>query len=239
MINNFYVYCHRRKTDGRCFYVGKGKGNRAYTTYSRNRYWYEIVKEHGFEVEILINNISEVKAFKFEAIICEIIGYDNIVNIRKEEGWGGHSHQPETIQKISKPVLQYTKCGTLIKRWDSATQAAQYLKKSHSAAITECCRGFRKHIYGFIWRHIDNPIDELPKFIHKKEKIPPIPPYYHPINQYDLKGNFIKTWNNTKEASYMLNIKTSSISQCLHGKYKSAGGFIWKKLLNKKGDNFA
>lgn len=26
--NRFYVYCHKRKTDGVCFYVGKGSGKR-------------------------------------------------------------------------------------------------------------------------------------------------------------------------------------------------------------------
>jgi hypothetical protein len=236
---NFYVYCHVKKTDGKCFYVGKGTGNRFKTQNSRNRYWKDIVDQHGFEPIILINNISELNAFKFEAIICENIGYNNIVNIRKEEGWGGHSHQPETLKKLSKPVLQYTKCGTLIRQWDSATQAAKSLKKSHSAAITECCRGLKPYIYGFIWRHIDNPIEEPQKIINRKEKPEKVPPYYHPIEQYDKNGNFIKLWNNAREIFHSLNIKTGSISQCLHGKYKSAGGFIWEKSLNKKGAYFA
>jgi hypothetical protein len=28
MIENFYVYGHRTKTDGKCFYIDKGKGDR-------------------------------------------------------------------------------------------------------------------------------------------------------------------------------------------------------------------
>jgi hypothetical protein len=236
---NFYVYCHVKKTDGKCFYVGKGTGNRFQTTYSRNRYWKDIVDQHGFEPIILINNISESNAFKFESIICEKIGYNNLVNIRKEEGWGGHHHQPETLKKLSKPVLQYTKEGILVKTWDSATLAAKSLNKSHSAAITECCRGLRPYIYGFIWRHVDNPIEEPQKIINRKEKSEKIPPYYHPIEQYDKNGNFIKLWNNAREISRSLKIKSGSISQCLNGKHKSAGGFIWKKSLNKKGVHFA
>jgi hypothetical protein len=237
-INNFYVYCHRQASDGKCFYIGKGKELRYKTTYSRNRYWHNIVKHHGFEAEILINNISEQKAFELEATICELIGYENLINIRKETGWGGHSHSPETIDKLSKPVLQYSKQGEFIKEWPSATQASLSLNK-HTAAITECCRGFRKHIYGFIWRHKDNPIEIKAKFTPKKQKKVKFPPYFHPIDQYDLEGNFIKTWDNTKTASDSLDLRTSSISSCLNGKYKTSGGFKWFKSLNKKGGHFA
>lgn len=48
------------------------------------------------------------------------------------------------------------------------------------------------------------------------------------IKQYDLKGNFIKQWNSEKEASEKSNILHSSISNCIHGRSKSAGGYIWK-----------
>jgi hypothetical protein len=236
--NNFYVYCHRTKTDGKCFYIGKGTGNRSETTYSRNRYWYEKVKEHGFIPEILVNNISEQKAFELEALICSQIGYDNLINIRKEKGWGGHSHSPETIDKLSKPVIQYTKDGILVKEWRNSTEAALSLGK-HSAAITECCRGFRKTIYGFIWRHVDNPIYQDKKYIPVKEKQIKYLPYHNPIDQYDLEGNFIQTWNNIKNAGDNLNIKPSSITNCIKGNYKSAGGFKWVKSLNKKGGQSA
>jgi hypothetical protein len=235
--NNFYVYCHRYKTDGKCFYIGKGTGNRFTTIYSRNRYWYETVKKHGFTSEKLIDNISEQKAFELESILCEKIGYENLINIRKEKGWGGHSHSNETIEKLSKPVLQYTLQGEFIKEWLNATQASLSLNK-HTAAITECCRGFRKSIYGFIWRHKDNPISESPKYTPKKIKNK-YPPYYYPIDQYDIQGNFIKTWNNTKIAGNELNIKSSSISNCISNKSKHAGGYKFIKSLNKEGGNCA
>jgi hypothetical protein len=54
------------------------------------------------------------KAFEFESIICNQIGYENLTNIRKETGWGGHAHQPETILKLSKSVIQYDLNGNFI-----------------------------------------------------------------------------------------------------------------------------
>lgn len=57
------------------------------------------------------------------------------------------------------------------------------------------------------------------------------------VLQYDLKGNFIKEYNSLSEASVCCNIKSpGNITECCKGKYKQAGGFIWKY---KEGDNNA
>lgn len=50
-----------------------------------------------------------------------------------------------------------------------------------------------------------------------------------PIYQLDLKGNYIKTWNNICEASRELNICRSSISACCNNyRSKTAGGYKWR-----------
>lgn len=48
------------------------------------------------------------------------------------------------------------------------------------------------------------------------------------IYQYDLDGNLIRKWDSIKQAGETLGINRPSISNCLKGRYKSAGGFIWK-----------
>ena len=53
---------------------------------------------------------------------------------------------------------------------------------------------------------------------HKKE-----------INQYDKQGNFIKKWKSSREASMILKISETSISNCVCGNSLSAGGFLWKR----------
>ena len=46
------------------------------------------------------------------------------------------------------------------------------------------------------------------------------------INQYDLKGNFIREWDSIKEAQKFYN--TTHISECCRGRRKKTCNFIWK-----------
>ena len=47
------------------------------------------------------------------------------------------------------------------------------------------------------------------------------------VNQYDLNGNYIKTYNSLNKASKELNI-SNNIYLCCTGKIKTCGGYIWK-----------
>ncbi len=48
------------------------------------------------------------------------------------------------------------------------------------------------------------------------------------VAQYDLDGNLIKIWNYMSEACQKLGVNLASMSSCCNGKYKTAGGYIWK-----------
>lgn len=76
----FYVYLHRRATDGSVFYVGKGKDQRAWGRAHRNRHWNYISKKHGVVVDILRDDMSEVCAFTLEKVIISILGRENLAN---------------------------------------------------------------------------------------------------------------------------------------------------------------
>jgi hypothetical protein len=56
--------------------------------------------------------------------------------------------------------------------------------------------------------------------------------YIGTIDQYDLQGNYIKTWNNAKDAAEALGKKRAGSSMitenCKGGRCKTAYGFIWK-----------
>jgi hypothetical protein len=51
------------------------------------------------------------------------------------------------------------------------------------------------------------------------------------IDQYDLNGIFIKTWNSVKDASEKLGISHQGINRCIRGKNGRAGKYIWKNHI--------
>lgn len=98
-----YVYIHRRASDGTVFYVGKGKGRRAWCGHSRSRYWRFVAKKHGFEPTILRNEMPEHCALSFERAVITAIGRDKLTNAT--DGGGGITgwrHSDEAKRKISE-----------------------------------------------------------------------------------------------------------------------------------------
>ena len=65
-MNKFYVYVHRRKSDNKPFYVGKGCGKRAWRQDGRNEHWDRTFIKHGLTVEIVFDNLDEQTAFQVE-----------------------------------------------------------------------------------------------------------------------------------------------------------------------------
>jgi hypothetical protein len=98
-----YVYLHIRRSDRSVFYVGKGKGRRAWATTGRNKWWKYIVNKHGFLVKILTDNLKESMAFSLEkVVIAALRGIANLTNV--VEGGGGicgWKHSDEAKAKIS------------------------------------------------------------------------------------------------------------------------------------------
>ena len=49
-----------------------------------------------------------------------------------------------------------------------------------------------------------------------------------PILQFTKDGTLIKEWSSAHEACRQLGIACQNICACLKGRYKSAGGFVWR-----------
>lgn len=63
---SFYVYLHRKKTDGSVFYVGKGSGHRVTSRSGRNRWWKRTVEKHGYTHEIFADGLTNEEACAIE-----------------------------------------------------------------------------------------------------------------------------------------------------------------------------
>ena len=51
---------------------------------------------------------------------------------------------------------------------------------------------------------------------------------YKKVDQYDLDGNFIKTWESISSIEKELDIKGTHISRVCRGKRKTTGGYVFK-----------
>jgi hypothetical protein len=113
MVKPHYVYIHRRKTDGTVFYVGKGVNRRAWSNSGRNIHWKRIVAKHGYEIQILMSDLSEVCAFSMEAALIKFYGRCNLCNLTDGGDIGpvGLKHSPEFSRKQSERMKgnSYTK----------------------------------------------------------------------------------------------------------------------------------
>jgi len=116
-----------------------------------------------------------------------------------------------------KIVLQYDLSGELIKEWNSLKSVSKFYKNTN---ISSCCRGESVTASGFIWRYKDEFIDiDLNKLNYQKRK----------VSQYDLQGNFIRSFDSIKEAS-LNGFNEGNIQDCCAGRLKSSKGFIWRYL---------
>jgi hypothetical protein len=107
MMKNFYVYIHRKATNGEVFYVGKGVGDRSHVFSTRSDWWKRTAEKHGVIVEVVSDNLQEWYAFELEAELISLYGRKDtgdgpLVNMTNGgEGASGHSHSEETRFKIS------------------------------------------------------------------------------------------------------------------------------------------
>lgn len=73
-----------------------------------------------------------------------------------------------------------------------------------------------------------NPITRKHNSEAKTGKYGKLHPRSKPVLQYDLDGNYIREWENSRQIERVLGKKHSNITACCRGKRKTAVGYIWK-----------
>jgi len=76
VIRDYYVYVHKDPSTEVPFYVGKGRGGRAYDKKRRHPAWHEKVNslEGSYEVELVASGLLEGEAFEKEAELIQKYG---------------------------------------------------------------------------------------------------------------------------------------------------------------------
>ena len=147
-----YIYFHRKATNGKIFYVGKGQGRRAWgcVVSDRNKYWTRTALKHGVIVEIVKCFDTEVCALTFEKILIGIIGIKNLTNMTLGgEGMSGYSPSSATLEKKRQSMLGKrhseetrrkignARRGSIVSAKTREKQRLSHLGKKQSAATCE------------------------------------------------------------------------------------------------------
>ena len=226
------MYCHTNKINNKK-YIGitskdlnnRWKNGKGYP--KSQPHFYKAIQKYGwdnFKHEVLFENLTKDEACKKE---IELIALYDATN--REKGYNsslggdlifqGRHHTKETKELISNK-LKELEVNKGEKNWwygkPSPNKGIPRDSKIKEKISISSKRHYKEH--GF-----SSNLQDYLETIKKK------------INQYDLNGNFIKTWDSISDASRMLNIKGTNISNVCNRKeknngaiIKSAGGFQWR-----------
>jgi hypothetical protein len=124
------------------------------------------------------------------------------------------NYKPNINNEI--PVYQYDLDGNFIKEYKSRSEAARQLNIDLSQ-IANCTRKSSKLKTAGNYQWSNKKLDKIEPFVNKR---------LVKISQYDLDGNFIRDWDSSFQAARELGL--TSIRDCLRGKTKRSGKFIFK-----------
>lgn len=186
---------------------------------------YEITAEEYEEARIKFSNIHS------EAIKGKYSGENSYM-------YGKHlsdeTKEKLRQQRIGKPIPEETK--KKISKATSGNNNPNYGK-----------RGVKSPNYGR--KHSDETKKKI-RDAHKKENLSKETiqklkdankgnnnPASKKVNQYSLNGEFIRSWDYMTQIEDETGVNRVSIGYCCRGKYKQAGGFIWRYAEDATSDN--
>lgn len=211
------VYLHRRKSDGKVFYVGMGSEERAFTTSSRNKWWKNTYKKYGLTVDIVAKNLSIKDAYELEVfLISELgrkdLGLGNLVNL-DDGGKGATGHIPTKIarEKLSKRTSKKVINTETLEVLSSATE--MYSNYGVPKDVP------RKSNPSYDWMYLDDYNNGK----HLTEKW---------INRYKIKRGYLKIIN-TETLEIFYNIEDA----CKSGRNTSRYNITSRKLKGTMKNN--
>lgn len=101
MSGEYYVYVHRKKTDGSIFYVGQGKGNR-WKSYKRSKFWHSVQQKYGFTAHKIVEGVPQQCALSIERAVIAKLGRETLTNLTDggDIGPTGYRHTPQRLLEL-------------------------------------------------------------------------------------------------------------------------------------------
>lgn len=235
MTARHYLYRHIRLDKNEPFYIGIGtKQKRNHNSFKseyrrafeKNRkessVWNNIVSKAEYEIEILLESddyeFIKQKEIEFIALYGRINlgtgflanltdGGDGIINYVRSKELGKKHSEFLIGKKQSKETIE--------KR--AASRKGYIHSKETKTKISESHKGKKTSK-----EHLEK--------LYKGQ----ILANSKPISQYSLDGTFIKDWQSATIAGKKLELCMNSIRNCVKGKTKTSGGYIWKNKISYK-----
>lgn len=153
-----------------------------------------------------VNHINEIRDDNRLENLEWISTYDNRV-------YG--NRLKKVAEALATPVKQYDLKGQYIQSFSSIKEAS---RKTGIADVTigKCVNNSAISAGGFIWRSLD---DENITLLKNNK--------FRSVDQYDLSGNYLNTYETIKSASESVGSTYSTIVNSCNNIGKKAGGFYW------------
>lgn len=221
--NRFYVYVHRRLSDGVIFYVGKGSAYRDRDTNNRNAHWHKIVNKHGFFYERIYENLNEKCAYSIEKIMISVL--PNLANYAAggeiNSGYKWSEEQRNNVSLLRRGV----KRGPRTEETKAKLSIANTGKK-HSEETKKKMSIIKK----------SNPLPELfvirgrTAMLGAKNSKEAIEKTKAALKKPVICVNDGKIFDSMDAAAKAYQVSVASISCCCSGKVKSVKGLQFKKV---------
>lgn len=251
----YYVYAWFYKETGKLFYIGKGTKYRYRSRKRDNPKLVEIINSCDCDSKILKGNLDEKEAFeceekmikKYRSLGHPLIniqdgGYkppdhtgktrtDEVkekIRISTKEYFKNHPEESVKRSERMKSFLKTEKGKEFQRRSIEARDNEEYRKnqsiKCRKANNTEEYKKRQSHIAKETWKSQDY-IESHSGANNCRSQA---------VRQYDLNGKFIAEYPTMTEADKVTGVSFKKISLVAKGIRKTAGGYIWEYVNEKK-----
>jgi hypothetical protein len=133
-------------------------------------------------------------------------------------------------------ISRYSLSGQLLETYPNARIAAEAMNTSQQYLSMAANPGSRVHTaLGYLWRRGKSPdLDMKPILKKKYAGGSPLAKQQHTVGQYDLEGNLLNTFTNSKTAARAAGVHYNGVRDVIKGRGLTYGGFIWCKSMKKK-----